>query len=67
MFNAPVFMSLPHYLYGDPRLLDQIEGLKPNLTKHRTMIYFEPLIGVPMRGNKRVQINTKIYKDPEIP
>ena len=57
---------MPHFLYGDPILTERIEGLKSNFTKHRTISYFEPLTGIPMSANKRIQLNTKLVKNPKI-
>lgn len=59
-------MSMPHFLFGDQSLLENIIGLEPNASKHRTAIFYEPLTGIPMKANKRVQVNTKIIKSPYI-
>lgn len=63
--NAPVVMSLPHFLYTDPVVLEMIsEGLSPNKEEHETFFDIEPQTGAPLRINKRLQINVhvKTYK-----
>lgn len=32
--GAPVMVSFPHFYLGDPRLLETVEGLKPDPEKH---------------------------------
>ncbi len=56
-------MSMPHYLYGDVSLLNSIKGLEPNFVKHRSIVYYEPSTGIPMKANKRAQINTKLIRN----
>ena len=65
--NQPVIMSSPHFLFGDPKFLNDIEGLKPDSSKHITQLYLEPMSGVPMIANKRLQFNTLLRKDNNIP
>lgn len=64
--NIPAYMSLPHFLFGDESLIQGVEGLKPNFTKHKTIVYFQPLTGIPMKANKRIQLNTKLTRNPNI-
>jgi len=63
---VPAYMSLPHFLFADQTLLDEVVGLSPDFERHRTIVSFEPLTGIPMKANKRVQINTKIIKNKYI-
>ena len=32
--GAPLYFSLPHFLYGDQLLLDGVEGMNPNKKEH---------------------------------
>ena len=57
---------MPHYMYGDESLTQAVLGLEPNFTKHRTVIYFEPLTGLPVKANKRVQLSAKTMRDESI-
>lgn len=56
--DLPIYLSMPHYLFGDKKLIDDCIGLKPNFTEHRTIVYFEPLTGITMKVNKRGTILT---------
>lgn len=41
--GIPLIISLPHFLNADPRITSQIDGLKPNATKHRPELHVEPV------------------------
>lgn len=43
-FGAPMAISWPHFLYGDPTLLEDVEGLNPNPNLHEFYIDFQPVI-----------------------
>ena len=64
--GVPLVMSCPHFLFSPQDLVDDVVGLKPNLTQHQTRIYIEPLTGIPLKANKRLQFNTQLLKDPRI-
>jgi hypothetical protein len=32
--GAPIMVSFPHFYLGDPRLLEEVEGLSPDPEKH---------------------------------
>jgi hypothetical protein len=34
VIGAPLMLSFPHFYLGDPRLLEEVEGLKPDPEKH---------------------------------
>ena len=36
-------MSLPHFLNGDPSLVEEIDGIKPDPEKHSTRIVLQPV------------------------
>ena len=59
-------MSCPHFLFGYDNLTKEVDGLKPDLKKHQTALFVEPLSGVLMKANKRIQFNTLLFKDPII-
>jgi len=58
-FNAPAFVSYPHFYQGDPVLLDQFElgSLNPNQDLHESQLSLEPISGVPLDVKVRMQIN----------
>ena len=57
--GAPAFGSGPHFLYGDPSLVQGIEGLQPDSEKHSTFLNIEPLSGVAFQAHKRIQVRNK--------
>ena len=59
-------MSCPHFLFGYDNLTRDVDGLKPIIEKHQTKLYVEPLTGILMKANKRIQFNTFLFKDPKI-
>ncbi|KAJ0183011.1 hypothetical protein K1T71_000987 [Dendrolimus kikuchii] len=65
-YNAPVYLSFPHFYDGDPNLLDKVEGLAPKKEKHETYFMIQPKLGVPVEGWVRVQLNMKVDRAPNI-
>ena len=55
--GAPMLLSWPHFYNGDPKLLDQVEGLLPDKEKHQFAIDILPQLGVGLRAAIRLQIN----------
>ena len=64
--GIPIIQSSPHFLFCDEKYLSQVEGLKPDINKHRTQLYVEPTSGVLMKANKRIQFNTQLPLDQRI-
>ncbi|XP_046870890.1 lysosome membrane protein 2-like [Hypomesus transpacificus] len=58
--GAPVVASFPHFYLGDPKYADAIIGLSPKREHHQTFLDLNPTTGVPIRANKRAQINILI-------
>ena len=52
-------MSYPHFLHGDPMLIDQFADgtFHPNRKDHESYITLEPLSGVPLEVAVKLQIN----------
>jgi lysosome membrane protein 2 len=60
-FDAPIFMSKPHFLDCDESVADAIEGLPPPLaSRDDTVIGIEPITGVNMFSRQRLQTNMKL-------
>lgn len=59
--DGTLFLSKPH-LYGHNASSSNV-AFKPNLEKHESTIYFEPLSGTPIRAQLRIQLNTNAYID----
>ena len=61
--NAPVYVSLPHFLHADQLYSDALTGIsKPNETIHGTYVYLEPITGFIFGAAKRVQFNFLMRK-----
>jgi len=58
--GAPVIMSTPHFLDGDPELAAAIDGINPVRDLHETFLHLEPLSGAPMQAHKRIQISVPV-------
>lgn len=41
--DFPIAVSLPHFYKGDPSLLNEVEGLKPDKEKHETFMVYQPV------------------------
>ena len=58
-------MSCPHFLFSTKELADAV-GLEPDIEKHGTTLLVEPLSGILMKANKRIQFNTQLRSDSRI-
>jgi len=59
-FGAPVFISFPHFYLADSYYTSKVEGLKPDVEKHRTYMRIEPESGVPTEVSAKFQLNVLI-------
>lgn len=41
--GAPVYISNPHFYQSDPKLLAEVEGLKPDRDLHETYFKIQPV------------------------
>ncbi|RWS06791.1 Lysosome membrane protein 2-like protein [Dinothrombium tinctorium] len=64
--DAPILISAPHFLYGDIKLIDSINGLQPNELYHKTFVDVEPLTGAVLNAARRMQINVHIKSNENI-
>ncbi|KAL3265256.1 hypothetical protein HHI36_009470 [Cryptolaemus montrouzieri] len=64
--KVPITVSLPHFLKVDESLVDGVEGLKPNVSKHSIAILFERTLGVPTVAWKRIQFNFMIKPNAKV-
>nr|ALG36153.1 sensory neuron membrane protein 2 [Sclerodermus sp. MQW-2015] len=55
-------MSEPHFLHGDQKLLGYAQGLTPNEELHSTFIIIEPITGIMLSWQSRLQLNMKLIK-----
>jgi len=61
-FGSPVMLSWPHFFQADPKLINAIDGLKPNRAKHQMSIDIQPTTGSGLGGKVRSQINIQMSK-----
>ncbi|KAL5276348.1 Snmp1 family protein [Megaselia abdita] len=58
--KQPMIASSPHFYNGDRRLFENIIGLSPNETRHKTFMDFEMITGSPLNMAKRIQFNLDV-------
>lgn len=65
--SLPILLSNPHFLFGDEKYRQAYDGVStPDPAKHHSEVYLEPLTGVPMKANARVQFNANCINDSRI-
>ncbi|XP_015836616.1 scavenger receptor class B member 1 isoform X2 [Tribolium castaneum] len=65
-FDAPVYLSFPHFFEADPTLIEPFEGLNPVKEKHQSYFKIQPRLGVPIEGKVRLQLNLKVDQAPQV-
>ncbi|XP_029018532.1 platelet glycoprotein 4 [Betta splendens] len=55
--GRPIYISLPHFLYGSASLREHVLGLQPSEEHHFTFLDVEPTTGFTLRFAKRIQVN----------
>ncbi|XP_060529969.1 uncharacterized protein LOC132704160 [Cylas formicarius] len=55
--DSPSFLSFPHFYAADPYYRDQIQGMKPDGSKHEFFIIIEPKSGIIMDIGAQMQLN----------
>ncbi|NXG13931.1 SCRB1 protein, partial [Grallaria varia] len=63
-FNAPMFISHPHFYNGDPSLVSAVEGLHPSKDQHALFLDVHPMTGIPMDCSIKLQLNLYIKEVP---
>ncbi|NXO03251.1 SCRB1 protein, partial [Rhinopomastus cyanomelas] len=61
-FNAPMFISHPHFYNADPALVDAVTGLRPSKDHHGLFLDVHPMTGIPMNCSIKLQLNLYIKK-----
>ncbi|XP_036321468.1 scavenger receptor class B member 1 isoform X2 [Rhagoletis pomonella] len=56
-YGFPISLSYPHFMHGDPGLLNNITGLEPNEEKLSSAFVVQPQSGLPLSISAKVQIN----------
>ncbi|XP_060532745.1 lysosome membrane protein 2 [Cylas formicarius] len=65
-YDAPVYLSFPHFLGADPALIKQVDGLDPVEAKHQSYFKIQTKLGVPLEGKIRIQLNLRVQQAPYI-
>ncbi|OXA57013.1 scavenger receptor class B member 1 [Folsomia candida] len=66
-WGAPLFISHPHFLYGDPSY-NELTGLSPGIPEiHESYAILEPTTGAVLKGSRRMQLNIQMRKSKDIP
>ncbi|XP_037367213.1 scavenger receptor class B member 1 [Talpa occidentalis] len=56
-FNAPLFLSQPHFYNADPELVEAVKGLHPDEEEHSLFLDIHPVTGIPMNCSVKLQLN----------
>lgn len=56
-YGAPAFVSYPHFYLADKSYGEAVVGMRPNRTLHEFQLALEPMTGIPLEVNARLQIN----------
>uniref|UniRef100_A0A452QIK2 Scavenger receptor class B member 1 n=1 Tax=Ursus americanus TaxID=9643 RepID=A0A452QIK2_URSAM len=59
-FNAPLFLSHPHFYNADPVLAEAVLGLHPNQEEHSLFLDIHPVTGIPMNCSVKLQLSLYI-------
>ncbi|XP_002737374.1 lysosome membrane protein 2-like [Saccoglossus kowalevskii] len=62
--GAPIFYSLPHFLYADKDVI--LPCMNPNKEEHQTFLDSDYVTGISMRIAKRLQINVHLTRHKAI-
>ncbi|ODM93156.1 Protein croquemort, partial [Orchesella cincta] len=64
-WNAPAYVSFPHFLHADASYRRSVNGMKPNASIHQMYIDLEQRSGIPLQVEASMQINILIEPHPE--
>lgn len=62
-WNAPAFISMPHFYLADESYRENITGMSPDKKKHEIQIAIEPKTGVPLNVKAQLQLNLLVKSD----
>ncbi|XP_054706492.1 scavenger receptor class B member 1-like [Uloborus diversus] len=65
-YDAPVYLSFPHFYLADSSYTDNVAGLHPSETNHSSHIDVEPQIGITVDLAIRFQLNLEIENIPNL-
>ncbi|GIY58205.1 platelet glycoprotein 4 [Caerostris extrusa] len=62
-YDAPIYLSFPHFYLADPYYLKIVHGLQPNSLLHKSYIDVELITGVSVGLAMRVQVNVHLEQN----
>ncbi|KAM9329957.1 scavenger receptor class B member 1 [Gastrophryne carolinensis] len=65
-FNAPLFLSFPHFYKADPGYAAAVDGLHPSDELHSLFLDLHPLTGIPMNCSIKMQLSLYTFGVPGI-
>ena len=65
--EVPVYGSKPHFLDGDPGLLESVVGLTPDREKHDTVLDVEPITGANLNFKRQLQVVVQVNQTEKRP
>jgi len=64
-FNTPVVLSWPHFLNGDAKYRQAVDGLRPDGEKHGFWFDIQQVTGTTMSAKARIQINLSVKRNED--
>lgn len=64
--GAPIVVSFPHFLYGDPSYQQALEGIVPDPKRHQMYIDIEPKMGITVNAAAKFQLNVVVERIPGV-
>lgn len=59
-FDSPTFISQPHFTNADPKLLNDVVGLRPDPAKYQSYFDIQKGTGLTLSGSVSAQMNMKV-------
>ncbi|CDW55999.1 lysosome membrane protein 2 [Trichuris trichiura] len=63
--DAPIVLSSPHFLHASKEVQNSVFGLKPNVKEHTTWMDIEPVSGLGIEFQRKLQINVAMVQDSD--
>ncbi|KHJ46671.1 CD36 family protein [Trichuris suis] len=63
--DAPIVLSSPHFLHASKEVQNSVFGLRPNVKEHTTWMDIEPVSGLGIEFQRKLQINVAMVQDSD--
>jgi hypothetical protein len=65
--GVPLLLSNPHFLFADPKYPSAFDGIsEANDDLHNTKVWLDPITGIELKANQRLQFNANLVSDSRI-